>query len=267
MTGKWYTSNTPVSRSSWSGKDDNSYLSLESVKSHYPLAPSSPVYALFWDARFSKPHFCFARCWLFCLPQGHPGRLEDRGGRRDTLLLVGGCSHVTSCLLAVPVIIIQATLLPLGNGQSLQQHWDPVGWIPHISRASHSQRSQQKLAPCWILAHRDSQARAPPSPQVDFSSAVVAVRSLRHVRLFATPWTVAHQASLSLTISRSSPKFMSSESVIPSNHLILCWPLLLLLSVFPSFKVSSNEWAIGPYNSVGSFFKLLSFSNLTSSCH
>ena len=174
---------------------------------------------------------------------------------------------MTSCLLAVPVIIIQATLLPLGNGQSLQQHWDPVGWIPHISRASHSQRSQQKLAPCWILAHRDSQARAPPSPQVDFSSAVVAVRSLRHVRLFATPWTVARQASLSLTISQSSPKFMSSESVMPSNHLILCWPLLLLLSVFPSFKVSSNEWAIGPYNSVGSFFKLLSFSNLTSSCH
>ena len=134
MTGKWYTSNTPVSRSSWSGKDDNSYLSLESVKSHYPLAPSSPVYALFWDARFSKPHFCFARCWLFCLPQGHPGRLEDRGGRRDTLLLVGGCSHVTSCLLAVPVIIIQATdgdffseALESGMGKRIQetfQRWD-----------------------------------------------------------------------------------------------------------------------------------------------
>ena len=174
---------------------------------------------------------------------------------------------MTSCLLAVPVIIVQATLLPLGNGQSLQQHWDPVGWIPHTSRTSHSQRSQQKLAPRWIPAHRDSQARAPPSPQVNFSSVVVAAQSLSPVRLFATPWTVARQASLSRTISRSSPKFMSSESVMPANHLILCCPLLLLLSVFLCFKVSSNERAVGPYNSVGSPFKLLSFTNLTSSCH
>ena len=61
------------------------------------------------------------------------------------------------------------------------------------------------------------------------------------VRLFVTPWTAAHQASLSFTISESLLKFMSIESVMPSNHLILCRPLLLLPSVFPSISFFSNE--------------------------
>ena len=56
------------------------------------------------------------------------------------------------------------------------------------------------------------------------------------VQLFATPWTAAHQASLSFTISRSLLKLMSIKSVIPSNHLILCHPLLLLPSIFPSIR-------------------------------
>ena len=59
-----------------------------------------------------------------------------------------------------------------------------------------------------------------------------------------TPWTAAHQASLAITISRSLPKFMSIESVMPSNHLILCHPLLLLPSIFPSVRVFSNESAV-----------------------
>ena len=59
--------------------------------------------------------------------------------------------------------------------------------------------------------------------------------------VFATPWTAAHQASLSITNSRSLFKLMSIESVMPSNHLILCHPLLLLPSVFPSIRVFSNE--------------------------
>ena len=67
------------------------------------------------------------------------------------------------------------------------------------------------------------------------------VKSLSRVGLFATPWTAAHQASLSITNSRSSPKLMSMESVMPSNHLILCRPLLLLPSIFPSIRVFSNE--------------------------
>ena len=66
------------------------------------------------------------------------------------------------------------------------------------------------------------------------------VQSLSHVRLFATPWTAAGQASLSITNSRSLLKLMSIESVI-SNHLILCHPLLLPSSIFPSIKVFSNE--------------------------
>ena len=56
-----------------------------------------------------------------------------------------------------------------------------------------------------------------------------------------TPWTAAHQASLSITNSESLPKLMSTESVMPSNHLILCHPLLLLPSIFPSIRVFSNE--------------------------
>ena len=70
------------------------------------------------------------------------------------------------------------------------------------------------------------------------------VQSLSHVRLFMTPWTAARQASLSITNSRSLPKFMSIESVMPSNHLILCHPLLLLPSIFPSIRVFSNESAL-----------------------
>ena len=73
-------------------------------------------------------------------------------------------------------------------------------------------------------------------PGVQFCS----VQSLSRVRLFATPWTAARQASLSITSSRSSPKLMSIELVMPSNHLILCHPLLLS-SIFPSIRVFSNE--------------------------
>ena len=70
------------------------------------------------------------------------------------------------------------------------------------------------------------------------------VQSLSHIRLFATPWTAAPQASLSFTISGSLLKPMSIESVMSSNHLICCHPLLLLPSVFPSIRVFSNELAL-----------------------
>ena len=70
-------------------------------------------------------------------------------------------------------------------------------------------------------------------------------QSLSHVRLFATPWTAARQASLSITNSQSLLKLMSIESVMPSNHLVLCHPLLLLPSIFPSIRVFSNESALG----------------------
>ena len=70
------------------------------------------------------------------------------------------------------------------------------------------------------------------------------VQSLSRVWLFATPRTAAHQASLSITNSRSLPKLMSIELVMPSNRLILCCPLLLLPSILPSIRVFSNESAL-----------------------
>ena len=76
----------------------------------------------------------------------------------------------------------------------------------------------------------------------DISS--VQFSSLSRVQLFVTPWTVARQASLSITNSQSSPKLMSIKSVMPSNHLILCHPLLLLPSIFPRIRAFSNESAL-----------------------
>ena len=67
------------------------------------------------------------------------------------------------------------------------------------------------------------------------------VQSLSHVQLFVIPWAAARQASLSFTNPRSLLKFMSIKSVMPSNHLVLCHPLLLLPSIFPSIRVFSNE--------------------------
>ena len=75
---------------------------------------------------------------------------------------------------------------------------------------------------------------------VQFSS----VQPLSRVRLFATPWTTACQASLFIANSWSLPKLMSIESVMSSNHLILCCPLLLLFSIFPSIRVFSSESAL-----------------------
>ena len=73
---------------------------------------------------------------------------------------------------------------------------------------------------------------------------ISSVQSLSCVWLFATPWIAAHQASLSITNSRSPPKPMSIELMMPSNHLILCRLLLLLPSIFPSIRVLSNESAL-----------------------
>ena len=92
---------------------------------------------------------------------------------------------------------------------------------------------------CNILGLSFVRSSALEVSSVQFSS----VQSLSRARLFATLWTAAHQASLSITNSRSLLKLMSIESVVPSNHLILSCPLLLLPSVFPSIKVFSDESA------------------------
>ena len=70
------------------------------------------------------------------------------------------------------------------------------------------------------------------------------VQLLSRVQLFATPWTAAHQASLSFTISKSLLELVSSELMMPSNHLILCHTLLFLTSMFPRIRVSSRESAL-----------------------
>ena len=92
----------------------------------------------------------------------------------------------------------------------------------------------------WCLLWADCPNRVIQFSSVQFSS----VQPLSHVQLFATPWTTAHQASLSITNSWSLPKLVSFESMMPSNHLILCRPLLLLPSIFPSIRVFSNESAV-----------------------
>ena len=100
-----------------------------------------------------------------------------------------------------------------------------------------------------------------PSKVFNRSKQSCSVQLLSHVWLFATPWTAAHQASLSITNSRSLPKLMSIESVMPSNHLILCHPLLLLPLIFPSIRVFSNESALHIGQSIGSFSFNISLSN------
>ena len=82
-----------------------------------------------------------------------------------------------------------------------------------------------------------SKSNSSVTPSIQFSS----VQSHSRVQLFATPWTTAHQASLSITNSQSLHKLMSIELVMPSNRLTLCHPLLLLTSIFPSIRVFSSE--------------------------
>ena len=73
---------------------------------------------------------------------------------------------------------------------------------------------------------------------------ISSVKSLSHVQLFVTPWTAACQASLSFTVSQILHKFMSIEPMMPSNHLLLCCPLLILPPIFPRIRVISNESAL-----------------------
>ena len=104
------------------------------------------------------------------------------------------------------------------------------------------------------------------SPFLIFHAFVV--QSLSYVWLFATPWTVASQAPLSFTVSQSLLKFRSIESVMLSNHLILCHPLFLLSSVFPSIRIffpmsvlfTSDGQSIGALDSASQFFQWRTFS-------
>ena len=94
-------------------------------------------------------------------------------------------------------------------------------------------------SPPGFSVHGIFQARVLKWGAIAFSGSVAS-----HVQLFATPWTEVCQASLKFTISQSLTKLISIELVMPSNHLILCCPLLLLSSIFPSVRVFSNESAL-----------------------
>ena len=110
--------------------------------------------------------------------------------------------------------------------------------IPFKKLVQKQTASHRPLGNCSAPLHTAGpEIWAFPFACVQFSS----VQSLSRVQLFATPWTAARQASLSITNPRSLLKLMSIESVMPSNHLILCHPLLLRPSIFPSIRVFSNE--------------------------
>ena len=96
---------------------------------------------------------------------------------------------------------------------------------------------------CWVFVAKHWLSLVAVSREGLLSSwgVLFVVQLFNHVQFFATPWTAARQASLSFTISQNLLKLMSIVLVMPSNHLILCHPLLLLPSVFPSIRVFSNE--------------------------
>ena len=93
----------------------------------------------------------------------------------------------------------------------------------------------------WLASWGHHYSHQPPGAQISHSSPLL---SLSHVLLFVTPWTAAHQAYLSFPISLSLCKLTSIESVMPSNRLVLCHPILFLPSIFLSIRVFSNESAL-----------------------
>ena len=101
---------------------------------------------------------------------------------------------------------------------------------------------------CYLLIHHLSVFNAlifiSPANLAFTNLYVVVIQLLSHFQLFMTQWTTAHHASLSFTVSSSLLRFMSIESVMLSNHLILCRPLIFLLSIFPSIRVFSSESAL-----------------------
>ena len=129
-------------------------------------------------------------------------------------------------------------------------------WIPWSSRVRHNWATElncstiKSSSTCCNKRKPAQSNKNPVQPKIKtnlkrkkLSTVFSSVQSLSHVRLFAPPWTGAPQASLSITNSRRLLKVMSIELVMPSNHLILCHPLLLLPSIFPRIRVFSNKSA------------------------
>ena len=120
-------------------------------------------------------------------------------------------------------------------GFSGQEYWS---WLPFPSPGDFPDPGTEPRSPALQV---DSLPSEPPGKPLELSCQFSSVQSLSHVWLFVTLWAAACQAALSITNPLSLFKFMSSESVMPSNYLILCHLLLLLPSIFPSKRVFSNE--------------------------
>ena len=149
--------------------------------------------------------------------------------------------HVLSgfCLVQLCVTLWIVACQPLlSMGFFRQEYWN--GFAMPSSRGSFQAQGSNLHLLCllhWQVGSLPPVLPGKPVLCISFSS----VQSLSHVRLFATPWTAAHQASLSITSSWSLLKLMSIEAVMPCNHLILCHALLLLPWIFLSIRVFSDE--------------------------
>ena len=120
-----------------------------------------------------------------------------------------------------------------------------VGYTPLCGKKLGVTEYAQSTSFCSLFSGHSRRSRIALLPLVEKNLIQFSlVQSLSHVQLFVTAWTAAHQASLSMANSRSLFQLMSIESVIPSNHLILCRPLLILPSIFPNVRVFSNESAL-----------------------
>ena len=122
-------------------------------------------------------------------------------------------------------------------------HAKPCGEGPALSGGRVQKEGRMTQSFCWLSGERNGWGRVGTWSKLSVAFVIVAVHLLSCVWLSVIPWTAAHQASLSFTITQSSLKLMSIESVMPSNHLILCHPLLLP-SIFPSIRVFSSESAL-----------------------
>ena len=138
--------------------------------------------------------------------------------------------HSIWCLSNIPLYICTHFLYPF-------LCWWTFSLLPFLSYCK--QHCNEYWGACILSDHVFLQVYAR-----KWDCRVIVVQSPSHVQLFATPWTAAFEASLSITISQSLPKFMFIASVMLSSHLILWCPLLLLLSIFPSIRNFSNESSV-----------------------
>ena len=186
---------------------------------------------------FRSPPFCTSQIFpgspTYKPSYPHPPKAPHLFSQGCLLSFYSGGSLVAkSCLtLATPWTVVHKA--PLSMGFSRQEYWSGFpfptsGELPHPGIEPESPSLQA-----------DSWPTEPPDKTffLHFSS----VQSLSRVQLFLTVWIAARQASLSITNSWSLLKLMSIELVVPSNHLILCRPLLLLPSIFPSVRIFSND--------------------------